>query len=67
MTGMRLWFTPDADTGSSDIIGYLLYRDQGVVGSTKTLIYDGTGSPEIIYNDQYNLTTGSDYSYELTP
>lgn len=63
--GMRLKFTPDADTGESPIIGYLLYRDQGLAGSTKTLIYDGTGSPENIYRDEKGLKTGLDYTYDL--
>lgn len=64
-TGMRLWFTPDADDGDSDIIGYLLYRDQGKPGSTKSLIYDGTGKPEIIYKDETGLVNGLSYDYEL--
>lgn len=48
-TSVRLLFTPDADTGESPIIGYLLYRDEGVDGSPYTLYYNGTGKPEIIY------------------
>jgi hypothetical protein len=43
LTSINLKFVPAAITGGSDIIGYLLYRDEGVSGSPFTLIYNGTG------------------------
>jgi hypothetical protein len=47
LTSLLLNFIPGSSGGSS-IIGYLLYRDQGVSGSPFTLIYNGTGKPEVI-------------------
>ena len=39
---VKLLFVPDADTGGSPIIGYKLWRDEGLSGSPYSLIYDGT-------------------------
>jgi hypothetical protein len=53
LTSIVLNFSPDVDNGGSSIIGYLLYRDEGVAGSPLSLLYNGTGKPEII---NYNAT-----------
>ena len=47
LTSLLLNFVPGS-SGGSPIIGYLLYRDQGVSGSPFTLVYNGTGKPELI-------------------
>ena len=48
LTSIKLLFTPGASDGGSDLIGYILYRDEGVSGSPFSLIYNGTSYPEII-------------------
>ena len=58
LTSIELKFTPHADNGGSSIIGYELYRDEGVAGSPFSLVYNGTGKPEIITYVQKDLTTG---------
>lgn len=58
LNSITLEFTPDADDGGSQIIGYELYRDEGIVGSPFTLIYNGTGKPEVISYNASNLMTG---------
>ena len=40
---VTILFTPDADTGGSLIIGYKLWRDEGLSGSPYSLVYDGAG------------------------
>jgi hypothetical protein len=53
LSSILLTFAPDVDDGGSSIIGYLLYRDEGVSGSPFSLVYNGTGRPEVI---QFNAT-----------
>lgn len=63
LTSIGLEFAPDTNNGGSPIIGYLLYRDEGVTGSPLSLIYNGTGKPEIIYYNATNLVTGLTYTF----
>lgn len=65
LSSINLKFVPGTSDGGSVNIGYLLYRDQGVSGSPYTLIYNGTGYPEIISYNVTNLTTALTYSFEL--
>jgi hypothetical protein len=65
MTSILLWFSPNSDNGGSALIGYLLYADQGVAGSPSTLLYNGTGRPEIITYNATNLVTGLSYTFTL--
>ena len=46
---VSLLFTPDADTGGSRIIGYKLWRDEGLNGSPFSLIYDGSYRAQQVY------------------
>lgn len=64
LTSVLLNFIP-GNSGGSPIIGYILYRDQGVSGSPYTLIYNGTGKPELIQYNVTGLTTGQTYSFKL--
>ena len=41
----------------------MLYMDQGVAGSPFTLIYNGTGSPQIINFNVTELMTGHYYNF----
>lgn len=43
LTSIVLKFTPNSNNGGSSVIGYELYRDEGIAGSPYTLIYNGTG------------------------
>ena len=54
---ISLAFAPSSSTGGSRIIGYLLYADQGVAGSTLSLLYNGTGKPEVISLTATSLTS----------
>jgi len=63
LTSCQLKFAPGASNGGSPLIGYRLYRDEGVSGSPFSLLYDGTGKPEIIKYKDEGLETGLSYSY----
>ncbi len=65
LTSINLKFVPNADSGGSHITGYMLWRDQGVAGSPFTLIYNGTGAPEIIFYNVTDLMTGHYYNFKL--
>ena len=47
-TSILLRFAPGASDGGSDIVGYELWRDEGIMGSHFKIIYDGISRPEII-------------------
>jgi hypothetical protein len=51
---MELAFGPPADSGGAPHLGYVLYGDEGFSGSPFTLLWNGTGQPEII---SYNVTS----------
>ena len=65
LTSINLKFVPDVNNGGSIITGYLLYRDQGVAGSPYSLIYNGTGAPEVIFFNVTDLMTGHYYNFKL--
>lgn len=65
LTSIGLTFTPDADDGGSSIIGYELWRDEGIAGSPYSMIYNGTGKPEQIQYVAMDLTTGLSYRFKL--
>lgn len=46
LTSIGLTFTPNVDDGGSSIIGYELWRDEGIAGSPYSMLYNGTGKPE---------------------
>ena len=53
LTSMELAFGPPGSAGGAPLTGYHLYRDEGFSGSPFTLLWNGTGHPEII---SYNVT-----------
>ena len=65
LSSVFLQFTPDANDGGSSIIGYVLYGNQGIAGSPFSLIYNGTGRPEVIFYNVTNLTTGLTYQFYI--
>ena len=65
LTSLLLSFGAPATDGGAPVIGYHLYCDQGIAGSPLTLIYNGTGAPEIISFEATGLTTALTYSFEL--
>ena len=65
LTTIDLKFGAPADNGGSSIIGYLLYRDQGITGSPFQLIYDGTGKPEMLLYTARDLITSLTYTFRL--
>lgn len=58
-------FTPDPFTGGSLIIGYKLWRDEGLGGSPFSLIYDGSGRAQQIYLTDSDVKTSFEYTYRL--
>ena len=48
LTSILLRFAPGTDNGGSDIVGYELWRDEGIMGSHLSITYDGLSRPEII-------------------
>jgi len=65
LTSIALDFSPDADDGGSSIIGYELWKDEGIAGSPYSMIYNGTGKPEQISFIASGLTTGLTYRFKL--
>jgi hypothetical protein len=65
LTSVLLTFGKPTSDGGSPIIGYLLYRDEGVSGSPFTLIFNGTSKPEIVSFKVTGLLTGMTYSFKL--
>jgi large repetitive protein len=65
LTSINLKFIPDVDNGGSLITGYLLFRDQGVAGSPFSLVYNGTGKPEVIFFNVTELMTNHYYNFQL--
>lgn len=65
LTSINLKFVPGVSNGGSLITGYLLYRDQGVAGSPFSLLYNGTGSPDIIFFNATELVTSHYYLFRL--
>jgi hypothetical protein len=65
LTSLILSFAEPTTDGGAPIIGYNLYRDQGIAGSPLSLIYNGTSSPEIIEYEVTDLITALTYSFEL--
>ena len=64
-TSILLNFVPDANTGGCLIIGYKLSQDQGVLGSSFNLIYDGTNKPSITGFNVINLISNLNYQFNL--
>ena len=62
---IRLHFVPATDTGGSNIIGYKLWRDEGLSGSPFSLIYDGVFKAHQIYYSDENLQNSLEYTYRL--
>jgi hypothetical protein len=50
---MQLTFGKPSDNGGTNIIGYQLWKDEGIAGSPFTMIFNGTSKPEIV---SYNVT-----------
>ena len=48
LTSILLRFAPGTSDGGSDIVGYELWRDEGIMGSHFSITYDGISRPEII-------------------
>jgi hypothetical protein len=65
LTSVLLSFGEPATDGGAPIIGYHLYRDQGISGSPLSLIYNGTSAPEIIEFEAADLITALSYRFEL--
>jgi len=65
LNGFQLSFGRPASAGGSTLIGYLLYRDEGIAGSPYTLIYNGTSRPEVTTFKVDGLETALTYSFQL--
>lgn len=65
LEGFTLTFGKPASDGGAAIVGYLLYRDEGVTGSPFTLIFNGTGQPELVSFEVTGLASALTYSFRL--
>jgi len=65
INSVSLHFAPNADDGGSPIVGYALFRDEGLAGSPFSQIYDGSSKPGIIDYVDENLQTSLTYTYRL--
>jgi len=65
LTGFQLSFGRPASDGGSALIGYLLYRDEGIAGSPYTLIFNGTSKPEVTTHAVEGLETALTYRFQL--
>jgi hypothetical protein len=61
--GFQLSFGRPASDGGSALIGYLLYRDEGIAGSPFTLIHNGTSQPEVATFIVEGLETALTYRF----
>lgn len=61
---VSLSFIPDVDTGGSRIIGYKLWRDEGLSGSPFSLVYDGSYRAQQVYLTN-TAQTSLEYTYRL--
>jgi hypothetical protein len=64
LTGVTLRFRAGTSGGAS-IIGFHLYKDEGIAGSPFSLIYNGTSKPEILEHTVSGLQTALTYRYKL--
>ncbi len=64
-TAQVTWTQPSV-TGGSPIIGYIVRRDSGVLGSTLNVVYNGTGSPQVLSYTLTSLTAGASYTLSIT-
>lgn len=51
--------------GGAGIIGYRLERDEGIVGSPYSIIFNGTGQPELVSFEVTGLLTARTYAFKL--
>jgi hypothetical protein len=65
LTGGQLRFGKPLSDGGSPIIGYHLYRDEGIAGSPFVLIFNGTSQPELVSHNLTGLQTALTYSFQL--
>lgn len=65
LDGFLLVFGRPVSDGGSALIGYLLYRDEGIAGSPFTLIFNGTSRPEVATSRVEGLETALTYSFQL--
>jgi hypothetical protein len=65
LDGFELAFGSPASAGGAPLIGFLLYRDQGVAGSPETLAFNGSSKPEVKRHFVGGLETGLTYHFTL--